>query len=173
MILAIFGRCAVGKTTIAEIMGARLLIPVRHCGIALRAAAAEAGSTVEDAAGTIHARVDGETIEWCERQAAGGGIVEGRFLDHVLSSQAGIFFIGMTATLEERAKRLQGRLGREVGVGEIADIDRADDLFRSDAYGLLRRAKASLTIDTTEGAAGAWAEELECRIREGPDTARD
>jgi cytidylate kinase len=171
MILAIFGRSAVGKTTVAEIIGARLLMPVRHCGLALRAAAAEAGTTIADVDATIHTRVDSETVQWCERYASAGGIVEGRFLDHVLGDDASIRFVAMTATVEERAARLQSRLGRTSSIAELLAVDEADDLFRGNMYGVGPRAAASLVIDTTEGSARVWAEELERHIRNSLEQA--
>jgi cytidylate kinase len=171
MILAIYGRSAVGKTTVAEIMGARLLMPVRHCGLALRAAAAEAGKSIADVDSKIHTRVDSETVQWCQRYASAGGIVEGRFLDDVLGDTGNICFVAMTAALQERAARLQSRLGRASSVADVTAVDNADDLFRWSMYGVRPRAAASLTIDTTEGSARAWAEELERHIRNNPNEA--
>lgn len=167
MILAIYGRSAVGKTTVAEIIGTRLQVPVRHCGIALRAAVSEAGGTIAEADATVHARVDRETIEWCERQGRMGGIVEGRFLDHVLAGRASTFLIvAMTASAKERAARLKGRQTQGLGPVDIASIDDAEDLFRLNMYGVTPKAPPTLTIDTTKGTASEWAAELERHLRE-------
>jgi cytidylate kinase len=162
MIVAIFGPSATGKTTLAELLSGRLGIPVRHCGVSLRAALGEDGPNAGDA---THLRVDAETVEWCEQQAATDGIVEGRFLDSVLRASRGIVFVSVVATGDERAVRLGRRFGRQMSCADIAEIDKDDDLFRDRMYGPASAALAEFTIDTTGSVADKWVEKLEQYVR--------
>lgn len=160
MILAIYGHSGSGKTTVAEIMARRLQLPVRHCGIAVRAAAVEAGASMQSMSFELHRRVDQETVEWCDQHSPNGGIVEGRFLDSVMQAREDIIFIHLFAQQAERARRMAERSGHALTQEEIIAIDAADDEFRLPMYGEAR-SEASLLLDTTGGQASQWAEKLE------------
>jgi cytidylate kinase len=160
MILAIYGRSAAGKTTIAEIMASRLQLPVRHCGIAIRAAATEFGTGLAALPKDVHRRVDAETSDWCDQHTEVGGIIERRFLDSVLRVRDDVLFVNVRAELDERARRMVERSSRHVDLAAVLAIDAEDDLFRSTMYSTAAHT-ASLDLDTTGGTASLWAEKLE------------
>lgn len=159
MIIALFGGSACGKTTLAGIASSELKIPVRHCGKEIREAAAATGYDLSLASDDLHWSVDRQTKDWCT-DLEGRGLVEGRFLDQVLSDLPGVTFVELTATDEVRAVRLTERLGRLVSSEEVRQMDEEDDLFRRRMYRAASRAPASHTIHTGGGTAWECGQKL-------------
>jgi cytidylate kinase len=166
MILAIFGGSAVGKTTIAEVIGSRLGLPVRHCGVALRAAAVEEGVAMKNVDHQLHGRVDSDTVAWCERQSPSGGVVEGRFLNRVLAARSDVIFVHLTADLDDRASRLSDRWAQAVTPADVDLEDQADRNFVDKMYSSSPVGPVDQTLDTTGGTASQWAEKLESFARQ-------
>jgi cytidylate kinase len=151
MIVALFGRSATGKTTLAKLIGNELAAEVRHCGNALRIAATAAGSTIEDASDDVHRSVDRETLEWCERIRDGFGVLDGRFLDRVVSGRPDVTFVEICAAPSIRALRWAERLGSAFDEQDLARVDARDDSFSANMYRLSTITRPLVTIDTTGG----------------------
>ncbi len=165
MIIAIFGASATGKTTLAAHLASRLCLPVRHCGIELRTAAAAKGFLPSDAPDTVHHEVDAATIEWCIANAQPGGIVEGRFLDHVLYRFQDQFLVRIYAKPEERVTRWSQRLDRSFGDIELKELDDADACFRQRMYATKGRRSEDVAVDTTSGLVEEWADVIETHTK--------
>lgn len=165
MILAVFGPSAVGKTTVAKILADQLQLPIRHCGLAVHAKALEMGIAVGQVGVDLHKNIDAETLRWCDQHSLTGGIIEGRFLDYVLSGRADVLFVSLIAERTERSRRLKERIGYTPSADKILAADADDDAFRSAMYGSATD-RDLLVLDTTEGAANLWAEKLEQYARQ-------
>jgi cytidylate kinase len=159
MIVALYGGTGCGKTTLARVAAGALDIPVRHCGNEIRDALEAAGSDAVLSADRIHRSVDEQTQRWCG-QINGDALVDGRFLDQVLSGLPNIVFIEVVATEEVRVRRLAERLGRQVDGAEIRAADEEDDLFRRRMYSGASRAAGARMIDTSGGSARECGENL-------------
>lgn len=134
MIVALFGRSGCGKTSLAEIVSSELGIPVRHCGEEIWKAAAAAGVSFSELPDETHRLVDRQSRVWCAAEGAGMRLIEGRFLDHVLAGLPDVAFVRLTASIEERARRLAERVRSSSGDKSIVQIDEEDDLFRRRLY---------------------------------------
>lgn len=148
MILALVGGSGTGKTTLASTVANELGSPVRHCGDALRAAAAARGVGVADAPQEAHREVDRATTEWCDALTGALGVVEGRFLDVVLGPRADLLLVGLRAAESVRAERLTHRSGRLVDPTAVSALDQADDKFREAMYTFRPVTPLGVVIDT-------------------------
>src|SRR3546814_16267618 len=111
-------------------MAGRLQLPVRHCGIAVRAAATEFGSSLAELPEEVHRRVDQEALNWCDQHSASGGIIEGRFLDSVLEARDDVLFLNIHAEIADRLGRMIDRSERNFSVVEVLYIDWSAGGFR-------------------------------------------
>jgi cytidylate kinase len=101
VIIAIFGRSATGKTTIATMVGRELDAPVRHCGNALKEAAGLIGVSVDDAPASLHRALDEATQNWWDSMLGGLAVVEGRFLDQVLVCRKNMLLIELLGSVDK------------------------------------------------------------------------
>lgn len=158
MIFALYGGSGCGKTTLAKIAGRELAIPVRHCGEEFRDALDTANIEMSTAE-SLHQRVDQQTRAWCA-QTECDAVVDGRFLDQVLSGLPNVLLIEIRATDEVRARRLTERLDRPINDAEVRALDEEDDLFRARMYPGVSRAQKAQVIETGGGSALECGEKL-------------
>lgn len=124
MIVGIFGRSCVGKTTVARRAATALNLPLRSCGDAVRKKAETLWLPIDQLSDDAHRAVDAASVEWAlERR--GGCILEGRFL-HAVFAAAGVSatLIELRADSSSRVKRARIRLG--VPTFSINDLERLD-----------------------------------------------
>lgn len=159
MIIALFGGSACGKTTLAKIVGSDLAIPVRHCGEEYMNALNDAGGRSASTAEHIHRLVDQETRRWC-LEIGSDVVVDGRFLDQVLSDLPNVLFIEVHARIHLRARRLTERFNRHISEDELRAIDEEDDSFRSRMYPDVSRARRAHMVDSGGGSALECGEKL-------------
>ncbi len=160
MIIAIWGASATAKTSVAKYLAGKLGLPLRHCGVAVREAAADAGIQIENASDTLHQSVDDDTREWVRDHAGQGAILEGRFLDQVLIELPGMTLIQAVCASDIRCKRWSERTQSRFGEAQLADLDKADDLFRLRMYGSGNRGGQQISLDTSLGEVNQWTETL-------------
>lgn len=150
MIVALFGGSGTGKTTLAKVLEARLAIPRRSCGNAVRSAAKVLGVSPASLGAQVHRELDADTLAWAGVHRDGGGIVEGRFLDVVLGPLKGcIFCIEVTAATRVRAARLTLRADTFVTEAGVRLFDECDDVLRSRMYPDASRLPVHFRLDTT------------------------
>jgi cytidylate kinase len=123
--LALTGCSGTGKTSLAEELGRRRSIVVRHCGEAVEGRAAELGLRLEELTLEHHRGIDEETV----RAVAGSTwiIVEGRFLEHVLQDTPGLWLVELTASVQVRAQRIADRehISLEAALRQLESADQA------------------------------------------------
>ena len=108
MIMALYGRSCVGKTTIARSLSGLSGIPLRSCGGVVRARAASIGVSVVELSEDDHRQIDAATIRWAREQK--DCIVEGRFLDAVFATEdLPLILIEITASPAARVERARER----------------------------------------------------------------
>jgi cytidylate kinase len=146
VIFAIFGATLVGKSVVATMLANRLALTVRHCGDEVREAATVLNCSVSDLPMNSHERIDNETLQWVRGRHC---IVEGRYLDHVLTdARDPVFLVELRASLKERERRAQAT-GSPGAVGNVHSSDEADDAFRERCYGASHRVQPQMMLETT------------------------
>lgn len=148
MLIAIFGGSSTGKTTLARALADRTGQDARYCGDVVRSAADQLHLTLDELPAAEHARIDTETLDWCANHST--GIVEGRFLDQVLSPLAKTFcLVEIRADDAVRADRWANRLERAQDTNDIAGYDQEDEAFRVRAYGMQVRLNPNFILETS------------------------
>lgn len=130
MIIGLFGHTCAGKSMAAQKLGQLLNTPVRHCGEAVKALAAEQGISASQLSNEDHAAIDRQT-----RSAADSGeplIVEGTFLDCVLGRLNSVVLIRLDCEVSERGRRFSNR--ENGGPEEFLRRDQLDDQLRVRLY---------------------------------------
>lgn len=126
LVIALFGASGVGKSTVARRLAAELDAACRHCGEEVVDIVAERGGiSVED-----HHEVDEATRAFVGLSEA-SVVVEGRFLDKVLSGVAGVRFVRLRCEAGERARRAHESGSRT----NPSEEDAADERLMADLYG--------------------------------------
>ena len=172
MIIALWGASATAKTTVAERVSASLLVPLRSCGEEIRRAAQDAAVSLAEAPEALHRLVDDATREWVRRHALKGAVLEGRFLDQVLAEQPDVVLVEVTCESSIRIRRWIGRAGGAFDENVLAELDKADDLFRLRMYDSADKGAAQITLDTSTGGVDQWTDELLGLIQGGGATSR-
>jgi cytidylate kinase len=148
MIIAIVGTSCTGKTSIAVPLAEELGFVLRSCGEEIKRKAKELNVAINELPDDIHSAIDGETIAWI--QANADCIVEGRFLDFVLSPiRAQVILIRLTASDTERCARMQKRGLIDFTTMDLCNLDEIDETFRTRHYKGILQAESSITIDTS------------------------
>jgi cytidylate kinase len=160
MIIAIWGASATAKTSLAKCLAEKLGLPLRHCGDAVRLAAADAGVPIDSASDALHRSVDDATREWARCRLGSGAILEGRFLDRVLIELPEVALIQSTCGSDIRCNRWGERTQSSFDEAQLAALDNADDLFRLRMYGADDRGAPQITLDTSFGEVDQWAKQL-------------
>lgn len=150
MIIALCGQSLSGKSTIGNALGARLgFPPIRSCGEVVKNRACELNLSLEGLPVHEHLEIDAETIRWSEKQS-GLAIVEGRYLDYVLSrARADIQLIELVSDGMAREQRWARRIGRKLSSGERKVKDAADRDFVAMMYAESPPLVPTLQVDTT------------------------
>lgn len=171
MKLVFFGPSCVGKSTLARMLSDDFGVPYRSCGELVKEAALLLGCSIEQLPKDVHDQIDGETKSWvCEESSC---IVEGRFLDQVLSGQCpDLIFILVDATLEERLHRWENKSGRRRTSGDLKAIDQEDERFRIKVYDCAA-VIPDITIDTSNSSPEACKEWLKQRVTNQPRRPHD
>lgn len=164
VVVAIFGPSCSGKTTVAAGLAKALGAQTRHCGEVLKTKASALGKRVPDLADDEHAALDAETREVVTTSGA-SLVVEGGFLNHVLSDPSTVLLIDLTCADTERAARF-GK--RTPGV-----MDPLDSIRRRDAEDAALRGRlfvhpprtGDFVLDTTTLSAEQCVEAILARIR--------
>jgi len=125
-------------------------MPTRRCGNEVRIAAARHNIAAEALSLEHHREIDAASVAWVRENASLPGIIEGRFLDHVLSEVLPLVrLINVTVPPEIRAARWVERRPGICGDDEVKRQDDADERFRAWAYPGLVRATARDVIEAT------------------------
>lgn len=114
-VIGLYGGTCVGKSTLARELGNNLPFRVRHCSHALKALAP--GMSVADIPVEVHEKVDAETRSLAKGNDD-GLIVEGRFLDRVLSSTSNLVLVRLVCDKAVRTARLHTRDDASASVDE-------------------------------------------------------
>jgi cytidylate kinase len=152
IVLAIYGPSCVGKSTLARELGRQLGIEVRHCGEALKEHATELGVALDAIPITIHQSVDEETRRLA-RQASGTVVIEGRYLDLVLSDIPSVRFIRLTCDEATRNFRYSIRESKSIPPRTLQEEDEDDAQARALLYsGVTRSLGDWMSLNTTQHA---------------------
>jgi cytidylate kinase len=160
VIIAFWGTSATGKTTVAKRLAAKLLLPIRSCGDEIRAAAMAVGLSPGDAPDPLHRAVDDLTREWARFHSKNGAIVEGRFLDQVLTGYSDVILVATMCAPETRVERWKQRVSSHFDLDCLAELDKADELFRLRVYGTAVLGAVHIRLDTSVGGAELWTEHV-------------
>lgn len=148
MKVAIYGSSSTGKTTIAVSLARELELDLRSCGEEIKKTAKKLNVRIDDITDKVHRTIDNETVQWVASND--NCIVEGRFLDSVLSQVSdSIFLVKLTATDEERCERMKKRGHTNCTTDDLIEIDRFDGKFRKEHYFFSKCIAPALTIDTS------------------------
>jgi cytidylate kinase len=148
MIIAIFGSSCTGKTSVARPLAEELGLAIRSCGEEIKKRAKALSISVGELPDEVHSVIDNETVTWVS--ANEHCIVEGRFLDYVLSSvNEEIVFIQLTTSDNERLTRMLKHRRPDIPIEDLRQIDEIDQRFRERHYNNISKVEPWLTIDTS------------------------
>ncbi len=116
--------------------------------------------TLAEAPEALHRWVDDATRDWVRSHALTGAVLEGRFLDQVLAEEPGVVLVRATCESAIRVERWVGRGGSAFDEDNLAELDKADDLFRLRMYDSAEKGAALFTLDTSSGGVDKWTDEL-------------
>lgn len=149
MIIALFGASCTGKSTIANSLIATHRLPIRRCGDEVRNLSTDRNLQPEQLPLEGHREIDALSVAWVREHASTAAIIEGRFLDTVLSPVANLIrLIHVSAAWDIRAERLENRRPGIDGQNEVARQDSADEAFREWAYSGMTRLVADMNVET-------------------------
>jgi cytidylate kinase len=155
--VGIFGASAVGKTVVANALALRFSVTVRHCGELARQAAKSRGCDIAVLPADIHDQIDNDTRAVAARDGASWQLIEGRYLDLVLSANPRVVLVRLIGSDAIRA----GRKGADAA--PIAVEDAGDAAFRERLSAALLARQPDLVIDTS----GLSVRETEDAVIEG------
>lgn len=161
MIIALYGQSLSGKTTIGDVLRTRLgYSRIRNCGEIVKARARELHLSCEKLPVDEHLEIDEETIRWSETQS-GLAIVEGRYLDYVLSRAcADIQLIELVCDSSARERRWKKRNGQTLGLETLKVKDTSDRKFVAMMYAKSPPLSPSLKVDTSFADIGKCVNEI-------------
>jgi cytidylate kinase len=158
-VLALYGLSCTGKSTIAAKLAALFGLPLRSASIEIRRRSSELGITPNALPVSEHMAID-EATRSLAMEAVPGMVIEGTFLDALLSDISGVVRIELKCADAERLRRL---LDRE----KSRDLDSRDNDTRN-LRSILHGKKTSLpdfSIDTTGKTADTVTEEITTWLR--------
>ena len=150
MIVCVSGPSCVGKSAAARTVASVVGVPLRSCGDAVRAAAIALSVPPASLPDDAHRQVDTDTRDWARQRAP--SIVEGRFLDSVISPEttAPAALVALTASEECRLARARLRGGNpSFSLDDLRRSDQDDLVFRRRIYGDLVAIAPRHVFDTT------------------------
>jgi broad-specificity NMP kinase len=143
----------------AKALGKLLDCPFRSVGDAVRTRSRELGISPDSFHIDEHRRIDEVTRSFA-RSAQSRVVIEGTFLDALLSDLDNVCIVELTCSEEERKRRFVSREAQcELGVR-----DNADEKLRIALHGD-HRGKPQVTIDTTSKAPDEVAKEISAWIQ--------
>lgn len=158
--LAIIGRSCTGKTSVATQLHRELGGQLRLCGELISSTAGLLGVAVAELSLEQHRSFDLETRRWL-MEADAISIVEGNFLDRVVTGLTGVSFIRLTCEMPTRAARFGERRNASGTIEEMVARDRSEDGLRMRLYGDdTEGAIDVLEIDTTTQTVEALASDI-------------
>jgi cytidylate kinase len=110
MVIGIYGKSCVGKTSVAKALGRKLGIAVRHCGELAKERASKLRIDVDRLPENEHVRLDNETRKQA-KCCKGIQIIEGRYLDSVLLDIPNVVLWRLVCSKKERVRRSMMRNG--------------------------------------------------------------
>jgi cytidylate kinase len=143
IVIAVQGPTCSGKTTTAKKLAALLGFKVRSAGDAVKARSVELNVEPDELSLLDHQRIDDLTRQMVESSKE-PLIVEGTFLDALLSTIGDIYRIGLHCEENERRRRFIGREGYD----GMQERDRADAALRFALHGE-HAGSTDIVIDTT------------------------
>lgn len=165
MKIVIFGSSCTGKTTIAAPLAKELGFKIRSCGEEIKKKAKELNVKIDDLTNEVHHTIDNETVQWVISND--NCIVEGRFLDSVLSIISDrIFLIKLTATDAERCDRMKSRGYTEFTTEDLCTIDKLDRNFRNEHYKYSYGMTPVLVIDTSSLSVELCLNQIKIKLQE-------
>jgi len=108
LVIGIYGKSCVGKTSVAKVLSRRLGVSVRHCGELVKERAKKLGIDFQNLPDQEHERLDKETRTIAE-DCKGILIIEGRYLDRVLKDLPNSLLFHLECSDKERQRRLEKR----------------------------------------------------------------
>lgn len=141
--VGIFGSSAVGKTVVANALAQRFSVSVRHCGELARQAARSLGCDITALPARVHDQIDNDTRAVAALDGPSWQLIEGRYLDLVLSAQPRVVLVNLTCSAVTRAVR------KGVDAAAIDQEDAGDAAFRERLSATLQARRPDLVIDTS------------------------
>lgn len=164
MKVAIYGSSSTGKTTIAVSLARELEFDLRSCGEEIKKKAKKLNVRIDDITDKVHRTIDNETVQWVKSND--NCIVEGRFLDSVLSEVSdSIFLVKLTATDKERCERMKKRGHTNCTTDDLSEIDKFDGKFRKEHYICSKCIVPVLTIDTSSFSVEQCINQIKIRLQ--------
>jgi cytidylate kinase len=147
VIIAIYGKACVGKSTLAAELGKVLSCPVRHCGEAVKQYCHSLGVSPHELGTQEHTAIDRETRA-SFRGTQESVVIEGGFLDIVLVGCPEVSFVELICNDDGRATRFVSRDGS--GVEAFHSRDASDTALKLRLYGESPTVTIpDLTLDTS------------------------
>lgn len=167
IVLAIYGRSCVGKSTLAAELGERYDVPVRHCGAVVKACASELGIASESLPIDIHRKIDSETRKLA-KNTKGAFVVEGAYLDLVLNEVPGVRFVHLRCNKTIRQTRFLGRAGAVSNTqSTLSQRDRDHKRLRRLLYQSARRVeKPWIVLNTSKSTAAEMVDFVLSKLQE-------
>jgi cytidylate kinase len=159
-VLALYGPTCVGKSTVAIALHNRLGFPIRHCGDILRSRAVEFGIPPNSVTENIHRAVDDETRHIASHRE--DLIVEGRFLNRVLSGMANVKLVRLSCSETVRTERLAS--GIDDG-STLREHDESDERLIEILYGHTTSGPDFLVLETSTPTPAELADIVIRRLR--------
>jgi cytidylate kinase len=155
IILVLYGKSCSGKSTVAKKLAESFSCPIRSASDAVRARSKELGVSASDLPMGEHRKIDEDTRSVV--QSSGGSlVVEGSFLDVLLSDVGNVCRIELTCGDDERQRRFVRRSGQN----GLVERDKDDDKLRLALHGDRVAVPAELTVDTTSKAPDQIVKEI-------------
>lgn len=166
MLIALFGGCCSGKTTIARKLGIERGMVVRHCG----------PRVVEEAKGRqlhpselgieVHKHIDEETVQWAKTNSTGLSVVDGRFLHYVLADfSLPMFLVNCTASANFRQECLDKRQYLSEKKVDVASLDQEDAALCRLLFDAKKPRPSDLSIDVSQMSVEECVERIMCKIK--------
>jgi cytidylate kinase len=166
MLVAIYGGCCTGKTTISKQLVEYGGYPVRHCGQYVVEEAARQGVQPSALSAETHKQIDHQTREWCVENGSKMAVVEGRFLHFVLAKLSfPIILVQCTASLAFRQDCIDRRHLGSIENMNPQQADNEDMVLCALIYEPGNLRQHDLYIDTSRSSVAECVEQVLCKIR--------
>lgn len=157
----------VGKTSLLTELKNRNEYLARSCGQAVKDWANDIGVQPSDLSYDEHRKIDNETLLFA-KQPFGNLVIEGTFLDVVLSGINDIKLVKLICDEDERARRFMRRSGFDaVSRAALKERDQTDLNLRRSLYGLNPKTLVDwIVLNTTSHTISELAEILRTAVKD-------